>query len=101
MYEKLMEAAVTEENRRTALKAVKRNKGAAGIDRMTTAELERHLEANWWILQDKLLKGTCVPGPVRKVKIPKQSGGTRTLGIPTVQDRFYTATACADAYADL
>jgi group II intron reverse transcriptase/maturase len=88
MYENLMEAAVTDENCQLALKAVKRNKGAAGIDRMTTAELDGHLEANWWILKDKLLKGTYVPSPVRRVEIPKPSGGTRMLGIPTVQDRF-------------
>jgi len=70
------------------LKAVKRNQGAAGIDRMTTAELEPHLQANWWILKDKLLKGTYIPSPVRRVEIPKPNGGTRMLGIPTVQDRF-------------
>jgi hypothetical protein len=83
MYENLMEAAVTDENCQSALKAVRRNKGAAGIDRMTTVELEGHLEANWWILKDKLLKGTYVPSPVRRVEIPKPSGGTRMLGIPT------------------
>jgi len=88
MYENLMEAAVADENSREALKAVKRNEGAAGIDRMTTEELEEHLEANWWILKDKLLKGTYVPTPVRRVEIPKPSGGTRMLGIPTVQDRY-------------
>ena len=88
MYEKLMEAVVTDENYRLALGAVKRNQGAAGIDRMTTAQLEPHLQANWWILKDKLLKGTYVPSPVRRVEIPKPSGGTRMLGIPTVQDRF-------------
>jgi RNA-directed DNA polymerase len=88
MYENLMEAAVTDENCKLALKAVKRNKGAAGIDRMTTEELEPHLQANWWILKDKLLKGTYVPSPVKRVEIPKPNGGTRMLGIPTVQDRF-------------
>ena len=88
MYEKLMEAVVADENYRLALGAVKRNRGAAGIDRMTTAQLEPHLQANWWILKDKLLKGTYVPSPVRRVEIPKPSGGTRMLGIPTVQDRF-------------
>jgi len=88
MYEKLMEAAVSGENYQRALGAVKRNQGAAGIDRMTTGQLEPHLQANWWILKDKLLKGTYVPSPVRRVEIPKPSGGTRKLGIPTVQDRF-------------
>src|SRR5437667_12872637 len=89
MYERLMEVAVGDENYRRALAAVKRNQGAAGIDRMTTAELEPHLQANWWILKDKLLKGTYVPSPVRRKEIQKPNGdGTRMLGIPTVQDRF-------------
>lgn len=88
MYERLMEAAVADENCQLALEAVKRNQGAAGIDRMTTAELEPHLQAHGWILKDKLVKGTYVPAPVRRVEIPKPGGGTRTLGIPTVQDRF-------------
>ncbi len=88
MYETLMETIVADENFRPALEAVKRNQGAAGIDRMTTEQLEPHLQANWWILKDKLLKGTYVPSPVRRVEIPKPSGGTRMLGIPTVQDRF-------------
>ena len=88
MYETMMEAVVADENYTLALAAVKRNHGAAGVDRMTTAQLEPHLQANWWILQDKLLKGTYVPAPVRRVEIPKPSGGTRKLGIPTVQDRF-------------
>jgi group II intron reverse transcriptase/maturase len=88
MYEELMEVAVADENCRSALAAVQRNQGAAGIDRMTTEQLEPHLQANWWILKDKLLKGSYVPSPVRRVEIPKPSGGTRMLGIPTVQDRF-------------
>ena len=88
MYETLMETAVTDGNYAQALAAVKRNRGSAGIDRMTTAQLDSHLQANWRILKDKLLKGTYVPSPVRKVEIPKPNGGTRTLGIPTVQDRF-------------
>src|SRR5215471_7619374 len=88
MYEKLMDEAVTEENCRLALRAVKRNKGAAGIDHMTTAELASHLEKNWEKIKAKLLSGTYVPTPVRRVETRKPSGGTRMLGIPTVQDRF-------------
>src|SRR5687768_2070219 len=88
MYESLMEEVVKEENRAQALEAVKRNRGAAGIDHMKTTELERHLQAHWEWIRAKLLTGTYVPSPVRRVEIPKPSGGTRILGIPTVQDRL-------------
>jgi RNA-directed DNA polymerase len=88
MYENLMEAVVTDENCALALAAVKRNQGAAGIDRMQTTELESHLQAHWEKIRAKLLAGSYVPSPVRRVEIPKPSGGTRMLGIPTVQDRF-------------
>ena len=88
MYEHLMEAVVEEDNRRRALEAVKRNRGAAGIDHMTTSEMEARLQAHWEKIRAKLLAGTYVPSPVRRMEIPKPSGGTRTLGIPTVLDRF-------------
>jgi site-specific recombinase XerC len=88
MYEKLMEEVVTDGNCALALAAVKRNKGAAGIDRMTTKELENHLQAHGERIRAKLLAGTYVPSPVRRVEIPKPSGGTRMPGIPTVQDRL-------------
>ena len=88
MYESLMEEVVGDENLTRALEAVKRNRGAAGIDHMKTTELESHLQAHWEWIRAKLLAGTYVPSPVRRVEIPKPSGGTRMLGIPTVQDRL-------------
>jgi RNA-directed DNA polymerase len=88
MYEKLMEEVVTDENRARALEAEKGNRGSAGIDGMKTTELEKHLQAHWEKIRAKLLAGTYVPSPVRRVEIPKPSGGTRMLGIPTVQDRL-------------
>jgi group II intron reverse transcriptase/maturase len=88
MYEKLMDEVVTDENRARALEAVKRNRGAAGIDGMKTTELENHLQAHWEKIRAKLLAGTYVPSPVRRVEIPKPNGGMRMLGIPTVQDRL-------------
>jgi RNA-directed DNA polymerase len=87
MYETLMEKAVADENVQHALAAVKRNQGAAGIDGMTTADLEKHLQTHWEKIRAKLLEGRYVPSPVRRVEIPKPSGGSRTLGIPTVLDR--------------
>jgi RNA-directed DNA polymerase len=88
MYENLMEEVVQEENRGRALEAVKRNQGAPGIDRMKTTELEKHLQAHWEKIRAKLLAGSWVPSPVRRVEIPKPNGGTRMLGIPTVMDRL-------------
>ena len=83
-----MEEVVGEENRARALEAVKRNQGAPGIDHMKTRELENHLQAHWEKIRGKLLAGTWVPSPVRRVEIPKPNGGTRMLGIPTVMDRL-------------
>ncbi len=88
MYESLMEEVVREDNRDRALAAVKRNQGAPGVDQMRTTELESHLQAHWERVRAKLLAGTWVPSPVKRVEIPKPSGGTRMLGIPTVMDRL-------------
>ena len=82
-----MEQVVGDENLARARKAVKGNQGAPGIDHMKTTELESHLQAHWAKIRAKLLAGTWVPSPVRRVEIPKPSGGTRSLGIPTVVDR--------------
>jgi RNA-directed DNA polymerase len=83
-----MEQVVTEKNATTAWLAVKRNRGASGIDRMTVEELRDHIRAHWESISAKLLAGTYVPSPVRRVEIPKPNGGKRMLGIPTVQDRW-------------
>jgi len=83
-----MEQVVAPESYRSALAAVVRNQGAPGIDRMPVEKLETHLQAHWEKIRAKLLAGTYVPSPVRRVEIPKPSGGTRMLGIPTVLDRF-------------
>ncbi len=87
-YENLMEEAVSPENFCKALKAVVTNDGAPGIDGMKAADLEKHLEAHWEKIRAKLLAGAYVPTPVKRVEIPKPSGGVRMLGIPTVLDRF-------------
>jgi RNA-directed DNA polymerase len=88
MHENLMEQVVTQDNATRAWLAVKRNRGASGIDRMTTGQLRDHIRANWEKIRAKLLAGTYVPSPVRRVEIPKPNGGTRMLGIPTAQDRW-------------
>jgi RNA-directed DNA polymerase len=83
-----MEAVVERENLKRALAQVKRNKGAAGADGMTVGELPAYLKEHWLTIRAQLLEGTYKPQPVRRVEIPKASGGTRSLGIPTVLDRF-------------
>jgi group II intron reverse transcriptase/maturase len=88
MYEELMEEVVNSGNVGPALKAVVRNQGAPGMDRMTTSELEEHLQLHWKKIRAKLLNGTYAVTPVRQVEIPKPGGGVRKLGIPTVLDRF-------------
>ena len=71
-----------------ALKQVKRNKGAAGVDGMTTDALSTYLQRHWPDLKEQLLTGTYKPAPVKRVEIPKADGRVRKLGIPTVVDRF-------------
>jgi retron-type reverse transcriptase len=88
MYENLMEEVVQPDNYGKALRAVIANKGAPGIDRMGTEELNGHLLKHWPKIHAKLMAGTYVPSPVRRVEIPKPNGGKRMLGIPTVLDRF-------------
>jgi RNA-directed DNA polymerase len=83
-----MEAVVEDKNLKKALAQVKRNKGAAGIDGMTVDDLPAHLKEQWPTIRVQLLEGGYQPLPVRRVEIPKASGGTRPLGIPTVLDRF-------------
>jgi group II intron reverse transcriptase/maturase len=88
MHEELREQVVTQENATAAWLAVKRNAGAPGIDGMTTGQLRDHVRAHWETIRAKLLAGTYVPSPVRRVEIPKPNGGVRLLGIPTVLDRW-------------
>jgi RNA-directed DNA polymerase len=86
--DRLMEEACKKENLKEALRRVKANAGAAGIDGMTVEELTEYLRGNWPRLKEQLLAGTYRPQPVRRVEIPKPGGGMRKLGIPTVVDRF-------------
>jgi len=86
--ESLLEAILSMENVRQAYRAVKRNQGKPGVDGITTDGIAEHLRQHWPTVRAKLLAGTYRPAPVRSVRIAKPDGGTRTLGIPTVQDRI-------------
>jgi group II intron reverse transcriptase/maturase len=83
-----MEEIVSRSNMMKAYNRVVSNKGAAGVDCMTTGQLKGYLQTEWPRIKGELLNGTYSPLPVRKVEIPKPGGGTRMLGIPTVLDRL-------------
>jgi RNA-directed DNA polymerase len=95
-----MEAIVERDNLRKALAQVRRNKGAPGVDGMTVDDLAAHLKDHWPAIKARLLDGTYQPLPVRRVEIPKASGGLRPLGIPTVLDRFIQQAAMQVLQAD-
>lgn len=85
---KLMHQALTRENLQRAWEQVKANHGAPGIDRTTVEQFPDFIRSPQWASVRKALEdGTYKPQPVRRVYIPKASGGQRPLGIPTVLDR--------------
>lgn len=86
--DRLMEEVVSRGNMMKALNRVVSNKGAAGVDGMTTGQLKEYLLREWPRIKEELLTGRYQPQPVRKVEIPKPGGGVRMLGIPTVLDRL-------------
>ena len=72
-----------------AFRAVKRNRGAPGIDKVSVQMFENQLEQNLDALMRELKSGTYRPLPLRRLYIPKGPGSTklRPLGIPVVRDR--------------
>jgi len=70
-----------------AYKAVKSNRGAAGVDEQTIEHFEADLSGNLYKIWNWMSSGSYFPPPVRAVAIPKRSGGERILGVPTVADR--------------
>lgn len=84
----LLEKMLGRDNLFLALKRVKQNGGAPGIDGMAVETLPSYLKENWVQVKSQLLAGTYQPTPVKRVEIPKPGGGIRLLGIPTVLDRL-------------
>ena len=83
-----LERILSRENLLLAMKRVISNKGSPGVDGMTVYELKQFLQMNWIRIREDIFNNEYKPMPVRRVEIPKPSGGTRLLGIPTVLDRF-------------
>jgi RNA-directed DNA polymerase len=70
-----------------AWRRVKANKGAAGVDEESILAFEANLRGNLYKVWNRMSSGSYIPPPVRAVEIPKKSGGSRMLGVPTVADR--------------
>ena len=86
---KLMEEVCERSNLQLALKRVRQNRGAPGVDGMTVDELGPYLKESWPAIKKQLLEGSYQPKAVRRVRIPKpNSKEQRELGIPSVVDRF-------------
>jgi group II intron reverse transcriptase/maturase len=76
-----------------AYKEVKANNGTSGIDNQSIADYEKDLDNNLYKLWNRMSSGCYFPQPVKMVAIPKPNGGTRILGIPTVEDKIAQMTA--------
>ena len=86
--EDLLWQALSRENMAAAWKRVKANKGSAGVDGLTIEQAPEFLKSHWPRIRQELFDGTYRPQAVRRVEIPKPTGGVRELGIPTVVDRL-------------
>lgn len=84
----LLTQVLSRENMAAAWKRVKANKGSAGVDGLTIEQTAEHLKEHWSRVRKELISGTYQPQAVRRVEIPKPTGGMRELGIPTVLDRL-------------
>lgn len=72
----------------TAYEKVKANKGTYGVDEQSIEDFEKKLNNNLYKIWNRMSSGSYFPKPVKAVAIPKKNGGTRILGIPTVEDRI-------------
>ena len=83
----LIEKIPSEENIKEAIKRVKSNKGAPGVDKMTVNEIDKYFDEHKGEIKKSIMAMEYKPQPVRRVYIPKANGKKRPLGIPTVTDR--------------
>lgn len=89
LNEGLMEEMLLPENLQAAWKAVKANRGAAGMDGIGIEAFPEHIRPHWSKIRAKILEGRYKPSAVKRVYIPKGNSKERPLGIPTVLDRVF------------
>ena len=97
----LIEKILSEDSIKEAIEKVVSNKGAAGVDSMTTAEVESYYFTHGFEIITQIKNKIYKPLPVRRVYIPKPNGKKRPLGIPAVKDRVIQqslAQALSDIY---
>lgn len=82
-----LDRILSRNNLNEAFRQVKRNKGAEGIDGMSIEEAKEYLRQHKEEIIHAIRQRKYQPKPVRRVEIPKPTGGVRLLGIPTVIDR--------------
>ena len=83
----LLDKILDRKNMNEAYKRVCANKGAGGVDGVSTEELGDYIRKNWPDIKEQIKRREYKPQPVRRVEIPKPNGGKRRLGIPTAMDR--------------
>jgi RNA-directed DNA polymerase len=86
--ENLLEQILSRPNMVKAWERVKSNKGAPGVDNMPINDFMAFARKHWEKIRWSIFAGTYQPLPVKRVEIPKATGGTRSLGIPAVLDRL-------------
>ena len=84
----MIKQITTRKNMLQAMRNVQKNKGSAGVDRLPVDDLPELLAIDRENLIDIVLSGQYLPQPILGIPIPKDSGGTRLLGIPTATDRL-------------
>jgi retron-type reverse transcriptase len=84
----MIEQVINRRNMHLAYKQVLANKGSAGVDGMQVSELKPHIGKEREAIVLRMINGSYLPQSILGVTIPKGSGKTRLLGIPTVTDRW-------------
>lgn len=87
LNDNLMERVLSPENLHAAWKQVKGNKGAPGVDGLSVEDYPQWARTHWAATHRALEVGYYIPQPVKHVEIPKPGGGSRSLDIPSVNDR--------------